>query len=201
MSSSPSTAGVQDIFALFAAQGAGDYVGEAVSQEAHGLQAAALAAAAGAPPAAVAAALLHDVGHMLGLAAPPGTYARMGDCGIMAHEGLGAAFLAARGLPPLVCELVRRHVDAKRYLVATTPGYALSPASVVTLGYQGGPMSPAEVAEFDADPNKQTILAMRRWDEAAKVPGAAVPPLESYRAMLEQLAASGGGGGGGGAAA
>ena len=32
-----------------------------------------------------------------------------------------------------------------------------------------------------------TILAMRTWDEGAKMPGADVPPLESYRELLERL--------------
>jgi predicted HD phosphohydrolase len=29
------------------------------------------------------------------------------------------------------------------------------------------------------------VLAMRCWDDAAKVPGAAVPPLCAYRELLE----------------
>ena len=51
---------------LFASEGAADYLGEAVTQAAHMLQAAALAEQAGATPALVAAALLHDVGHFTG---------------------------------------------------------------------------------------------------------------------------------------
>ena len=175
------SAGVSDIFTLFASQGNSDYVGEAVTQEAHALQAAALARAAGFPDAVVAAALLHDLGHMIGLAAPPGTYARMGDCGIMAHEGLGAAFLAARGLPPLVCDLVRRHVDAKRYLVATRPGgYPLSPASTVTLGFQGGPMSPAEIVRGGGGRAGPRARAASRRNAAAAT-GAPPPPLYAGR--------------------
>jgi len=176
------------VFSLFSAHGSSDYVGEPVSQLSHALQAAALARGAGAAPAVVAAALLHDVGHMVGLA-EPARHARMGDCGTVAHEGVGAAWLEERGFAPRVAALVRRHVDAKRFLCFAEPGYAarLSPASVTTLGFQGGPMGAEEAAAFAADAEKETILAMRRWDEAAKDPAAAVPPLEAYRELLESL--------------
>jgi predicted HD phosphohydrolase len=183
--------GVDALFALFAAYGDSDYVGEAVSQRAHGLQAAALARASGAADAVIAAALLHDIGHMLGLAEPD-TYARMGDCGTVAHEGLGGAWLERAGFPAATADLVRRHVDAKRYLCFKDPQYAarLSPASRTTLGFQGGPMGAEEAAAFESDATKDTILAMRSWDEAAKDPTLTVPPLESYRGMLEALVAS-----------
>ena len=179
---------VDALFRLFAAHGSGDYVGEAVSQEQHATQAAALAAAAGAAPAVVAAALLHDVGHMVGLAEPE-RHARMGDCGTVAHEGVGAALLDELGFTQRVGALVRRHVDAKRYLCAIDAAYEarLSPASRTTLGFQGGPMRADEAARFAADAEKDTILAMRSWDEAAKDPAATVPPLASYRALLESL--------------
>jgi predicted HD phosphohydrolase len=181
-------AAVDAVFALFAAHGSGDYVGEAVSQEQHATQAAALAAAAGLEPAVVAASLLHDVGHMVGLAEPT-AHGRMGDCGTVAHEGVGASWLADLRFAPRVAALVRRHVDAKRYLCAVDAGYEarLSPASRTTLGYQGGPMAADEVARFNADAEKDVILKMRGFDEAAKDPAAVVPPLASYRALLEAL--------------
>ena len=184
---SPSQA-VDAVFTLFAEHGTSDYVGEAVSQTAHGTQAAALAAAAGLPPPVIAGCLLHDVGHMLGLRHPD-RYARMDDCGTMAHEGLGAAWLLELGFPPLTAELVRRHVDAKRFKCARDPGYftSLSTASRTTLGFQGGPMGEEEAAAFETDPLAPVILQMRTFDEAAKDPTAAVPGLESYRRLLEGL--------------
>jgi predicted HD phosphohydrolase len=179
------------VLALFAEQGSGDYVGEAVSQVQHAEQCAAHAAAAGACEATVAGALLHDVGHMLGLRAPA-EHERMGDCGTMRHEAVGAAWLAALGLPLGATEVVRRHVDAKRYLCWKNPAYLarLSPASRTTLGYQGGPMLGEEAARFEADPLSRTILLMRTWDEAAKDPLAQVPPLSSYAPLLERLVAA-----------
>lgn len=179
---------VDAIFALFTEFGTSDYVGEAVSQEAHALQAAALASAAGHPADVVAGCLLHDVGHMLGLRFPD-RYGRMGDCGVKAHEGIGAAWLESLGFPPRTAALVRRHVDAKRYKCFKDPSYhgRLSEASRTTLGFQGGPMGAEEAAAFETDPLGPLILQMREFDEAAKVPGLAVPGMASYRPLLEGL--------------
>ena len=54
-------------------------------------------------------------------------------------------------------------------------------------------MSPAEVAAFEADPRGPTLLRMRTWDEAAKVPGAAVPSLEAYVPAMRGLLRGAGG--------
>ena len=179
---------VDEIFSLFNRHGSGDYVGEAVSQLQHGLQAASQARASGAKDAVIAAALLHDVGHMIGLSFPE-RYTRMGDCGTFGHEGIGGSWLDSLGFDPLVGTLVRRHVDAKRYLCAVNLEYekTLSSASRTTLGHQGGPMSSDEVNAFSQDPLKDTIILMRSWDEAAKDPHAIVSPLEAYRGLFISL--------------
>jgi phosphonate degradation associated HDIG domain protein len=174
---------------LFAEQGAGEYLGEAVTQAEHMLQAAARAQTAGATNALVAAALLHDVGH----------FSRSGETGeisgheLMAgtdnrHSHAGADWLAA-WFPESVTEPVRLHVAAKRYLCAVEPGYfgRLSEASVYTLSVQGGPMSEQEAAEFASGPYATDAVTLRRWDEAAKDPDAQVPDFASYRALLEDL--------------
>jgi len=183
-------AAVDEVIAVYAAHGASDYIGEPVSSTDHALQAAACARAAepAQPDAVVAGALLHDLGHLLGLM-EPGKYERMGDCGVMCHEGLGAAFLERRGFPAATAGLVRNHVQAKRYLTRRDPGYhaRLSAASRTTLGFQGGPMTEAEAAEFEADPGHTLVLLMRTWDEAAKVPAKVVPGFEDHRPMLERL--------------
>ena len=58
-----------DILAIYGARGAQAYFGERVSMTEHGLQAAHFAQAEGAPEALVLAALLHDIGHLLGVGA------------------------------------------------------------------------------------------------------------------------------------
>ena len=46
----------------------------------------------------------------------------------------------------------------------------LSPASVYTLGVQGGPMRGAELAAFAARPHAADACRVRRWDDLAKDP-------------------------------
>ncbi len=176
---------VRVIADLFAAEGAGEYPGEAVTQAQHMLQAAALAEGAGAAPELAAAALLHDVGHFTGVL---GGRQRVRGTGNR-HGDQGADWLA-QWFGPRVTEPVRLHVAAKRYLCAVEPGYfgGLSAASLHTLRTQGGPMTPAETAEFEASPWCQAALRLRRWDDAAKDPEAVVPAFGYYQPLLRQLA-------------
>ena len=48
-------------------------------------------------------------------------------------------------------------------------------------------MSQNEVAAFEAGPHAKAACRLRRWDDAAKEPGLEVPPLESYRGLLESV--------------
>jgi gamma-butyrobetaine dioxygenase len=148
------------------------------------LQAAALAEQDGAPPTLIAAALLHDVGHFTGTVTGrdlmQGTDNR--------HSEQGANWLA-QWFGPEVTEPVRLHVDAKRYLCAVEPGYLgrLSPASVYTLGVQGGPMRGDELARFEANPFADAACHVRRWDDQAKDPAAVAPPFAHFEPVLERL--------------
>ncbi|MBI3555843.1 MAG: HD domain-containing protein [Deltaproteobacteria bacterium] len=167
---------------ILSAAGDADYVGEPVSQQQHALQCAYFAQKAGAPAAAVAAALLHDIGH---LQAPPDAQ-HMANLGILGHEKYGSDFLRELGFAEKVCALVQGHVQAKRYLVYKNKAYfdRLSEASRQTLGFQGGPMSDDEAVRFEADPLFKIKLAVREWDERAKVPELEVPGLASYNQLL-----------------
>jgi phosphonate degradation associated HDIG domain protein len=177
-----------EVLAIFARRGGGAYFGEAVSITEHSLQTAHFAERASAPPALVVAALLHDIGHLIGDA--PDSLA---DWTVDEHhEQVGADFLASR-FGPAVSEPVRLHVPAKRYLCATHPKYfeRLSPASVVTLGLQGGPMNASEIARFEAEPYCRDALRLRAWDEEGKVAGLNTRGLQDYRAVLDSLAVPG----------
>ncbi len=171
---------------IFDRRGADSYLGEQVTMSAHMLQAAALAEAEAAPPALVAAALLHDIGHYTN-EFPEDALERGID---NEHETAGARVLAP-WFDADVTDPVRLHVAAKRYLCAVDPGYfaRLSPASVHTLGLQGGPMAPAEIAAFEAEPGHRAAVRVRQWDEAAKVQGAPTPDFDHYRPLLERLRA------------
>src|SRR5262245_46888748 len=175
---------IDRIFTLFREKGNGAYFGEAITETEHALQCAHLAERSGSAPELVAAALLHDVGHLLhGL---PEDAAKRGIDG--RHEDAGALCLKA-SFGPAVVHPVRLHVAAKRYLCAVEPGYhaGLSEASRLSLRLQGGPMSPEEVRRFEQEPWFRPAVAVRRWDDAAKVPGLVVPGLEHYRPCLEAV--------------
>jgi len=180
---------IDDIFSLYAARGSAAYFGEAVSMTEHGLQTAHFAELEGARETAVAAALLHDIGHLI--ATVPDDIA---DWTIDArHEATGARWLG-KWFGAEVAEPVRLHVSAKRYLCAVDPTYfsQLSPASVLTLKLQGGPMPAGEVASFEAEPGYREAIVVRRCDDRGKIAGLTTRRLEDYRELLQSLAASGG---------
>lgn len=174
-----------EIRSLYAARGSAVYFGERVTMTEHALQAAWFGQCERAPESLVVAALLHDVGHLVEPApedlADWTTDAR--------HEEVGARWLAQH-FAASVAEPVRLHVPAKRYLCATDADYLrrLSEASVHTLKLQGGPMSAAEVAQFESEPHFREAVRLRMWDDQGKVVGLRTPPLSEYLTLVEKLA-------------
>lgn len=187
---------VSEVLGLYERWGS-DHYDEDLSQLDHALQTAARAVAAGAGNALIAAALLHDVGHLLDLdarssAASSSTSTPSGDGGGPAHEDIGARYLAAV-FPPSVTGPIALHVRAKRYLCAMEPAYAsgLSLGSRASLVVQGGPLSVEASVAFERNPSSADAVALRRWDDAGKVVGADVAPLERYRSLLDQVVTAG----------
>jgi phosphonate degradation associated HDIG domain protein len=176
-----------EVTALFSNRGSSAYFGESVSMTEHALQAAHFAQAAAAAPALILAALLHDVGHLI--EDVPQDIADWHDDAH--HEEIGSRWLASR-FPAEVYEPVRLHVPAKRYLCATDTHYfsTLSPASIVTLKLQGGPMTAFEVAKFETQPYHVEAVRIRRWDDQGKIPGLVTANVTSYRTLIDTLAAS-----------
>jgi len=175
---------VERITTLFQERGAEQYFGEPVSQLEHALQAADLAVAYCASDALVVAALLHDIGHLV-----HGHGESIAAAGVDArHETAAHAFLKQH-FERDVTEPIRLHVAAKRYLCAIDAGYAgrLSPASQESLALQGGPMTAAEVEAFEFEPYMMKAIALRHWDDTAKVPGLATAPLGVYLARIERM--------------
>mgnify|MGYP001376041164 CR=1 FL=1 len=178
---------VDFIVDIFKRRGADSYLGEAVTMSAHMLQAARQAEAAGAGDELIAAALLHDIGHYTNEfpedALEQGIDNR--------HDSAGAAILAPF-FPDVVVSCVRHHVEAKRYLCATDPDYLgrLTPASVRSLGLQGGPMAADDIAAFRRIPHLDAVLRVRRWDEGGKVRGQETPPIEHYVPILRRVVAA-----------
>ena len=174
----------EKVLDLLVVRGGDSYFGEPVTVLEHSLQAAHFATTANSEDALIVAALLHDVGHLLHSddedAAEHGLDTR--------HEKLGVFYLAPH-LPASVTEPIRLHVGAKRYLCAVDREYlkALSPSSLLSLGLQGGPMAETEIAAFLAQPFAHDGVALRRWDDEAKIPHLDVPGVEAYLGMLKAL--------------
>jgi len=123
------------------------------------------------------AGLVHDIGHRFG---PDDV-----------HGMLGAECVRAVLGERVAC-LVEAHVPAKRYLVATDPGYrsGLSAESIRTLDVQGGPLAPHEIGVFLSSPHAADALELRRADDTAKVPARRVPALASWVPVLREAAAA-----------
>lgn len=174
-----------DIEALFVRRGGEQYAGEPVTQLQHALQCAALAEAEGADDELVAAALLHDLGHLTqDLGASPtlrGLDDRHQFAALAPLHGLfSARVLGAIGL----------HVDAKRYLCATRPGYhgALSADSKRSLVLQGGAFDAAQATAFLAHAGAADAVRVRVWDDLAKSPDAKAPSLTHFLARAQRIA-------------
>ncbi len=179
---------MNELVALYRSPAARRMYDEHVTELEHALQAAALAIAAGAPDHLVAAALLHDVGHLVSDDNVSLDEQLTED---FEHERVGARYLT-RWFGPEVTAPVALHVAAKRYLCAIEPGYIadLSPSSVRSLALQGGPMSAAEVDTFERLAHHEAATLVRRWDDRAKIAGLDVGAFADHDALLTRLARS-----------
>ena len=170
----------------FAEHGDKQY-GEFVTQRQHALQCAMLASQEGSSSALIAAALLHDIGHML-----DGSMVSKEPGEDLMHEVTGANFLA-QWFPKEVTEPVRLHVVAKRFLTGNDPAYydTLSPASKHSLDLQGGPMTIDAQRQFLDVPFAKDAIQLRRWDDQAKETDLDMSlALEDFRELLESLVSS-----------
>lgn len=182
---------IPDILQLLHSRATTWYGQEAVSQLEHALQCAQLAENAGESDSTVVAALLHDLGHMLGhnqtivKDADPEAHPEKDDL----HQFVALPFL--RGVfPESVLEPIKLHVDAKRYLCAVDAAYwaGLSPASQHSLVLQGGAFDADQIQAFEALGYWQEAVRLRRYDDLAKVPGAATAGLAHFSQTMARVA-------------
>ncbi|CAN5419004.1 HD domain-containing protein [soil metagenome] len=179
---------VDEIISMYQQFGNEDYIGEPVSQIEHMCQCAQLAEAAGSDDELILAAFFHDIGHLYEFAFPEKKLQQMDGAGIVDHEKLGGEYLLSKGFSEKIAKLVQSHVAAKRYLTFKYPEYfeQLSPASIKTLGYQGGVMTAEEAAAFEADELCERYVQLRRWDEQAKEVAKPLPSLNHFKEMMLQ---------------
>lgn len=172
------------IKSLFDKYGNRDYIGESVTQLEHFLQCATLAEKDNEPDEIIVAALLHDIGHLLifdrqfnkGIQ-------KMDNLGVHGHENIGANFLNKLGFNNVVVNLVKNHVNAKRYMLNRDNTYTLklSDASQRTLQYQGGIMSDFEADEFEKNNYYKDYIKIRIIDDSGKKIGNDYYPLDHFK--------------------
>ena len=177
---------VDDVLDLFDCWG-DEHYGEAVSQTDHARQCAALAASRGLSNSLVAAALLHDIGHLIDL---DGDLSYHDSLSIdQCHDSIGADALRSL-FPPTVTEPIALHVAAKRWRCTVEPEAVrqLSAASKTSLELQGGTMTGEEQRAFEAADYFDDAVVLRSLDDAGKVEGLEIPELRSYEPLLRRLA-------------
>jgi predicted HD phosphohydrolase len=148
---------------------------EAVDELDHALQSAARALDDGADDGLVLAAALHDLAHSPMF--DPSAAARHD---VTARDWLTPRFGARVGW------LAGAHVAAKRYLVATEPDYSstLTATSVSSLAEQGGADVDDALVTHAWWPD---ALRLRRYDDAAKVPGARGATIDGVLSIAERV--------------
>ena len=154
-----------------------------VTQKQHALQCALLAEEANETPEMIAAALLHDIGHMLHDLGEDFADKKIDDD----HENIGMAYLKDR-VSSKVYQPIALHVQAKRYLCAAEPEYfqKLSEDSVKSLELQGGKMNPKEMEKFQKKLYWKEALRLRKYDDRSKNPKLTTPEPEHFVQYLNQ---------------
>ena len=175
---------VDFIGSIFEKRGDEEYLGEPVTMGQHMLQGATMAEQSRETDEIIIGTLLHDIGHFT---SEFGTFS-MEDTEDRYHEDAGAAVLE-QFFPKVITDCCRHHVAAKRYLCATDPEYfqKLSTASIHSLNLQGGPMSEAELKDFEKNPNLKKILKVRLYDDAGKIPDMITPSFWHFAPLVQKM--------------
>jgi [1-hydroxy-2-(trimethylamino)ethyl]phosphonate dioxygenase len=175
----------EHVIRLFEQRGQGRYGSEQVSQLQHALQCAVFAKRQGAGSAMIAAALLHDLGHIIDHQPMPESDNQNLDD---AHEQRAYQWIKSN-FGKSVADPVRLHVAAKRYLCTVEPEYLakLSPASLKSFHDQGGLMSQSQIDDFRDEPFAFEAVELRRWDDLAKDPTMQTPAIDDFAPLLDHL--------------
>ena len=177
------TGGKVDVLFAYMEHHGQSFYDEAVTQLEHALQCANQARLSGGDGVQMTGALLHDLGHFLVDEHNEEVDFLTEDLG---HEEVGAEYLEPFFIDA-VTEPVGLHVPAKRYICTVERDYyeTLSGASKRSFELQGGFMSDAEKAAFEANAYWEIAVQLRRWDDLAKVKGLETPGLESCREAVQ----------------
>lgn len=169
------------IIDLYKSSGDTNYFGEKVTKTEHMIQCALSAENDNDPDYIVLACLLHDIGHFL-------AKDDMKGLGVKDHGLLGSYYLNDLGMDKRICYLVKKHVDAKRYLVTIDQNNYdnLSEASKKTLEYQGGKMTQDELIDMEIDDEFLNILKVRKHDDKGKNENQEIPDIETFIPLIRK---------------
>jgi predicted HD phosphohydrolase len=174
---------INNIFKLYNDYGSVEYMGQGITHLEHALQTAYFARAQGYDNVVVTAALLHGIGHLIGLKYD---FEIMGNFGIKNYEKIGADWLRQVEMSETTCLLIEKHTQARRFIVTTSPDYYdnLSETSKEILKLKGDLMAEKEIEEFRSNELKQALIVLSIWDEKSKMKNKSVPSLENYRKTI-----------------
>lgn len=183
---------VERVFSLYENHGLSNYIGGNITQLEHAQHVALLASENKITnkPDIIIGAFLHDIGHLLLFENMH--LEKMDNLGAMDHEIIGSNYLYSLNFPTRTCEIIKNHVNTKRYLLTKYPDYInnLSDSSKKTLVYQGGKMSDLEIETFQLDKNFRIHLNIRKFDEQSKnnkLENINYKPLSFYKNMAIEL--------------
>lgn len=175
---------VEEIVELYLCYGKQSYE-EKCSQIQHAEQSGNLALEWGWDEELALAAYLHDIGHFV---AQHQSHPDFTAFGCPQHDEIGAEYLKQKGFSQRIQMLVAEHVNVKRYLAATEPGYLsqLSNASQQTLKIQGGPMTKEQVMKYQTNPYLDDIIKLRRLDDSGKQPEMESKSIEYWQSLMKK---------------
>ena len=146
----------------------------------HMLQTAMLAEQNHSSGSLICACLLHDYGHFI--IEDPDLWVSKSIDG--KHENIAFNFLK-NYFKPEICEPIKLHVQAKRYLCRNKSYWnILSEASKVSLKFQGGIMSDNEVKKFASLKFHNDAILLRKYDDEAKIPNIKMKKIDEYRDLI-----------------
>ena len=156
------------------------YIGEKVTMTEHMVQTAMLAEQNHSSESLICACLLHDYGHFI-IEDPDHWISKSIDG---KHENIAFNFLK-NYFKPEICEPIKLHVQAKRYLCRNKSYWnILSEASKVSLKLQGGIMSDNEAKKFVSLKFHDDAILLRKYDDEGKIPNTKIKKIEEYRDLI-----------------
>ena len=125
--------------------------------------------------------LLYDIGHLL-------DQYNMNGFEIMEYGLLGYYYLKDLNMDARICYLIKKNVDAKRYLVTIDENNYnnLSDSLKERLEYQGGRMNNEELISMEKNDEFLNILKVHKYHNMDKLEDKEIPDIETFIPLLRK---------------